>query len=61
MYVRKTRDEWEVRGDYGFGHGFERVYTGETRADAEARLREYRENEPSVPFKLVKCRVRIES
>ncbi len=55
-YVRKTRDVFEVRGDYGYGHGFECVTAEESRREALARLREYRQNEPGVPFKLVKTR-----
>lgn len=56
---RKTRDVWEVRGNYGYGHGWECVTAEVTRKEALARLREYRENEPGVPFKLVKTREEI--
>ena len=57
--MRKTRDVWEVRGDYGHGHGFETVTAEASRDDALARLREYRENEPGVPFQVVKTREKI--
>ncbi len=56
-YIRKTRDEFEVRGDSGHGHGYEMVTTEDTIKEARQRLREYRENEPGVPFKIVKMRV----
>ena len=58
-YQRKTRDVYEVHGDYGHGHGFEMVTAETERPEARARLREYRENEPGVAFKLVKTRERI--
>lgn len=60
MRVRKTRDVYDVRGDYGYGHGFETVTAETELREAKARLREYRENEPGVPFKLVTRRERIE-
>jgi len=53
---RKTRDVWEVRGNYGYGHGYEAVTAADTRQEALAYLREYRANEPGVPFKIVKTR-----
>jgi hypothetical protein len=52
-----TRDVWDVRGDYG--HGYETVTAETSHAEARARLREYRANEPGVAFKLVKTRERI--
>jgi hypothetical protein len=51
---RKTRDVWDVRGNYG--QGFEVVYSSEDRADARARLKEYDENEPTIPHHIVKTR-----
>lgn len=58
-YKRKTYDEYQVHGDYGFGHGFEVVCAEIDRAAAKQRLKEYQENEPGIPFKLKKVRVRI--
>jgi hypothetical protein len=56
---RKTTDVYEVHGNYGHGHGFELV-TAETEwSEARTRLREYRENEPGIAFKIVKRRERI--
>ena len=57
---RTTRDEFEVRGNYGFGHGFEMVTTEDTRKEAKERLREYRDNEPGIPFKIVRVRVPLQ-
>ena len=59
-YVRKTLDEYEIQGDYGYGQGFECVTTEETWKAAKDQIKCYRENEPSIPFKIVKKRVRIE-
>lgn len=59
-YVRVTRDEYDVEGNYGYGDGFEVVTCEAARGEARARLREYRENEPGVPFRIVKRRVRLE-
>lgn len=59
MRTRKTRDVYDVRGNYGYGHGYETVTTEEDRVEAHARLREYRENEPGVPFRIVKRRERV--
>jgi hypothetical protein len=54
MYIRKTYDEWEVQGNYGYG--WECVIAENNRIEARARLKEYRENEPNVPFRLIKTR-----
>ena len=39
-YKRKTKDDYVVQGNYGYGHGFEDECTEETRKEAKARLRE---------------------
>lgn len=56
-YVRLTRDDFDVEGDYG--GGFELVTCAETYRDARRDLRDYRENVPGVAFRIVKRRVRI--
>lgn len=56
-YQRKTRDEWQIHGNYGYG--FEEVCAEETYREARERIREYRENEPSIPFRIVPKRVKI--
>lgn len=56
--ARKTKDIHVVQGNYGGGHGWEDVTAEETRKEALARLREYRENE-SAPFRLIRRREKI--
>lgn len=58
-YQRKTRDEYQLWQHWG--HGWEEVCAEDTRREAMARLREYRENQPGVLVKIVKRRVRIAS
>ena len=53
-YTRKTRDVWEVRGDYG--HGWEMVTAELSRDAARERRTEYRQNEPGIAFIIVKTR-----
>lgn len=55
--ARVTRDVFEVHGDYG--HGFEMVTAADTYAAARQHCREYRENEPGIPFCVLKKRERI--
>lgn len=55
-YVRKTRDEWEIQSNFGYGWDLET--TEETLSAARAQLRTYREN-VSVPVRIVKRRVPI--
>ena len=59
-YKRKTRDVWELRVNYGFGHGWETECSEPTRAQGIQRRREYRENCPEYPVKLVKVREPIQ-
>jgi DNA polymerase IIIc chi subunit len=55
-YVRKTEDEFDIEGNYG--QGFEMVTCETTRKMARERIREYRDSEPGIPFKIVKHRVK---
>ena len=57
-YQRKTRDEYQIHGNYG--QGFEEVCAEDTRKEARERLKEYRENEPGIAFKIVVKRIKIE-
>ena len=57
-YERKTIDTWELQLNYGYG--WEYTLTEFTREEARARLKEYRENQPQYPARLVKKRVRKE-
>jgi hypothetical protein len=54
MYKRKTVDLFDIEGDYG--HGFEVVTAETTYSDARRALREYRENEPGIAFRIRKYR-----
>lgn len=57
-YQRKTRDEWVLLANYGYGVGWEEENTETTREDARRSLREYRENgPPSARYRLRKVRV----
>jgi hypothetical protein len=56
-YTRKTRDVWEVRGNYG--QGYECVCASYDRREAVRDQRSHQENEPRVSFVLVKTRERI--
>jgi hypothetical protein len=55
----KTKIVHVVQGNYGYGHGWEDLTAEDTRKEALARLREYRENEAG-PFRLIRRRERIE-
>ena len=58
-YERKTIDTWELQLNYGYG--WEYTLTEYTRKEARERLKEYRENQPQYPARLVKKRVRKEA
>lgn len=60
-YKRKTKDYWEVQGNYGPAHGWEMVTCEDSYSEARQRLREYRENEPQYSFRLRTKRERIEA
>ena len=60
MYIRKTRDVYEIHVDYGYGDGFEHEITESTWAEGKARLKEYRENCPEYSSKMVCKRERIQ-
>ena len=58
-YKRKTQDEFEVQSYYP-GSGWECVCTEETRQEARAQVKCYRENEPNRAHRVVKKRVKID-
>lgn len=58
-YVRKTRDEWQLHIDYGYGHGWEHELSEDTFREVWDRKMEYRENCPKYPTKIVCRRVKI--
>lgn len=57
--ARKTRDIYVVQGNYGYGQGWEDLTAEDDRKEGRERLREYRENESGVPFRLIKRRERL--
>ncbi len=57
--VAKTKLVWVVQGNYGYGHGWEDLTAEENGNEARARIREYRENERGVPFRLIRRREKI--
>lgn len=59
MNRRKTRDEYQIQVNYGYGHGWENEISEISRSEALKRLREYRENCPNYPSRIVKRRVKI--
>lgn len=58
-YIRKTRDVYEVQQWTGKQYGWEAVTAETTRKEAKERLREYRENQPQYPARLVVKREKI--
>jgi hypothetical protein len=59
-YVRKTIDVFDVEGNYGQTHGWEVVTSESTLSEARARLKEYRNNDPYIEFRIKKTRERVE-
>jgi len=60
MYQRKTRDEYEIQCDYGYGDGFECVCAEDTRKEANQRRFEYLQNDTQMKrIRIVKKRVKI--
>jgi len=58
-YTRKTKTVYEVQGNYGCVYGFEVVTSEETYKEARERLKEYRENERGIAFKIVRKFVKL--
>lgn len=56
-YIRKTKDEYIVQGNYG--QGWEDITAEPTRKECKERLKEYRENEPQYNHRMIVKRVRI--
>jgi len=59
MYKRKTYDEYQIHGNYGYG--FEEVTAEDSYKAAKEQLKCYRENERGIAFKIVCKRVKIQS
>jgi hypothetical protein len=58
MYLRKTEDEFNILGNYG--QGYEIVTCETSLKEAKNRKKEYLQNEPGIPFIIVKKRVPAE-
>lgn len=58
MYIRTTTDEYEVQQNFGYGHGWEAVCTEASRKEAQERRKEYQQNQPEYPVRIVKKRVK---
>lgn len=59
-YIRKTKNEYQLLCNYGYGDGWECVFTEDTLSEARQRKREYMENMPQYPYRIVRKRVRKE-
>lgn len=59
-YKRKTCDEYQIQGYYGNIYGWEEVCSEATFNEARQTLREYRDNERGISFRIVRKRVKIE-
>lgn len=59
-YKRKTQDEYVLLVNYGDTYGYEEEVVEDTRQEILQRSKEYRENCPEYPTKIIKRRVKIE-
>jgi len=61
MYKRKTEDEWELHGDYGYGDDY--ILTCEDYKDAKEQLKCYRaaakEGHDVCGLNIVKKRIKL--
>ena len=60
-YTRKTRDEYELQANYGYGHGYECITAEDTRRAAREQLKTYRANGDYTPMRIVCKRVKLEA
>ena len=60
-YVRKTKDEYQLLCDYGYGDGWEYVLAEDTMKEARQRKKEYMENAPQYSYRIVKKLVPIDN
>lgn len=56
-YQRKTYDEDQIHQNAGYG--WEEVCAEDTFKEAKQRLKEYRNNQPEYPVKIVKKRIKL--
>jgi hypothetical protein len=60
-YTRKTRDTWQLHVLYPGPHGWEHELTEDSFREIRQRRKEYRENCPQYPTRIVCKRERIEA
>lgn len=48
---------YDIQGDYG--HGWETVTSEDNLKDARQTIKDYRENEPGIPFKLKRVKEKL--
>lgn len=60
-YKRKTKDEFTLQGNYGYGDGWEDLTTEKTWKGIIQRKKEYRENEPGTPLRIIVRRIKIKT
>ena len=58
-YVRKTKDEYQLLCNYGYGDGWEYVTAEDTMSAIKQCKKEYIENAPQYQYKIVKKRIPI--
>lgn len=58
-YIRKTRDEYQLLCNYGYGDGWEYVLSEDSMKEAKQRKKEYIENMPQHSYRIVKKRIPI--
>ena len=59
-YKRKTYDEFQLLGNWGYGDRWEYILAEDTLAEVKKRRKEYLENDPFATYKIVKRRIKIE-
>jgi hypothetical protein len=59
-YTRKTKDVFVIQQYWGNQYGWEDVTQEDTRKEARARLKEYRQNQPQAPARLIVRREKIQ-
>lgn len=45
-----------LQGNYGYGHGWEDLTAADTRAEIRGYRKDYRENEPGTPLRVIQRR-----
>ena len=57
MYIRKTKDIWNIEANYG--NGWETECSYDTYAEARRDIKEYRASYAIATYRIVKRRVKI--